>query len=365
MTGQLFKIVERWKFHPLAIVSPNDFTLGQSAGIEISDIVTDPCFSLYCLDFEKDLACWVRTPEGFDITKGSFIYISQFEHAQEMAITTISELEEIVSDIDLRNSKVTIIHSVGRCGSTLINRVFASQAQIFSLSEPDTITQICEALDSGRISRETASRLLPLVTKAALRPVPNATRRENVAIKLRSQCITISEHLIEAIPHANNIYLTRDPISWLLSAYRAFVPPDKVEDQEFKQMCEDFFSAFIPIVREERIESGPMSLAKVWILNWIHNTLSYREATERGGTFRVIDYSEIQADPRKVMASVFEHADVAEIDWAAVDVTLGLDSQADSPVARETVEGNQISDHHFKEAMGTLARYLPGEYAIQ
>ncbi|MDQ8184673.1 hypothetical protein [Pelagicoccus sp. SDUM812002] len=357
----LHKITDRWKFHPLAIVSPTDFTLGESQPIEISDIASDSRFSLYCLDFEEEQACWVRTPENIDITKGSFIYTTQFELAQEMAISSFDELADIVSGIDLKESNITIIHSVGRCGSTLINRVFASQPQIFSLSEPDTITQICEALGAERISTATAARLLPLVSKAVIRPVPGSTRRENVAIKLRSQCISIAEQLCEALPQAHNIYLKRSPENWLRSAYRAFVPPDKVDDREFKQMCEDIFAAFIPIVRAERIENEPMSLAKVWILNWIHNTLCYREASERGLSFLTLDYSEIQSNPRAAIGSIFAHAKVDNIDWDAVDATLVLDSQADSPVARASVKDNAITDHHFKEAMEVLAGYLPDE----
>ncbi len=362
MSATLYDIADRWKFHPLAIVTPSDFTLANPRPVDLATIANDPGYSLYCLDLGNASAVWVHTGPEVDVSKGSFFYSGQFQQADGVAITSIEELEEIVAGIDLAASKLTVIHSVGRCGSTLINRVYASQPQLFSLSEPDTFTQICLALGSNRISTGQAIRLLTSCLKAAIRPLPGNSRRDNVAIKLRSQCITLASHIVAAAPHTRNIYITRDPASWIRSAYRAFVPPEKAEDREFQQIFEDSFASFIPIVEQERSPDGPMCLAKVWMLNWIHNTLSYRDVLAKGIPFLTLDYADLKRDPRTAIESIFRFSGVYDTHWPAVDATLTQDSQSDSPLARETVKDNVIPADKFDTAMATLKRYLP-EYA--
>ena len=42
MSATLYNIEDRWKFHPLAIVTPSDFTLANPSSIELSTIADDP-----------------------------------------------------------------------------------------------------------------------------------------------------------------------------------------------------------------------------------------------------------------------------------------------------------------------------------
>ena len=105
-----------------------------------------------------------------------------------------------------------------------------------------------------------------------------------------------------------------------------------------------------------------MCLAKIWMLNWIHNTLAHREALENGIPFLTLDYADIKRDPRTAIESIFRFSEVDHIDWPAVDATLIRDSQSDSPIARETVRDNAIPKDKFDGAMATLKHYLP-EYA--
>lgn len=363
MKSLRFKITAREKEHDFMISDRGDFTLEEGVACDERMVLDNPCCTLYALDLEKGEACFVETPAAVDLTAAPFYFLGQFQNATHLVSISFDTFHELAEEIVVDDERLAFVHSVGRCGSTLVSKAFAAVPEICSVSEPDTLTQLVSFRSEGRMDEVQLERFARDCIRFACKPLAGAGDYTFWAIKFRSQCMEICDVLCQAFPRAKNLYLTREPVSWLESAYRAFVDPTVVEQEEVKQWYEDIFAGMYALVRELRVEGKPMPVWKVWLLNWIANVETKGRLAAAGISFCEADFSEIKRTPEEVVHRIFAACGLEIRDWSGVEAVLARDSQLGSSIARSEIndlskhlpEANRLAAIHLLQARGHLA----------
>lgn len=341
MPTQRHAILSRHKDHDLHLSRPTNFELGAGEPYDVDAIAADPQLSLHCLDFERRRALFAETDADADLLQSPFLFVAQFRKARAMVAAPFDELRRIADAAPLDPSRLILLHSVGRCGSTLVRNVLASQPSVCCLSEPDAFTQIVDAAGAGEISAAEAQELTELCARLCAKPMRGDRDAPHRAIKFRSQCVQIAGLLARAFPEARNLYIDREPLGWLESAYRAFVDPSQAQDPAYRLRFEDVFARMMPLVRERRVEGAPMPLWKIWLLNWISNTEAILKLREQGAPFLALSFEELNRDPEAAMRRIFEYCKIEYVDWQAARRALAADSQEGSVVARDAISDAQ------------------------
>ncbi|MHC4468987.1 MAG: hypothetical protein ACYSUZ_06435, partial [Planctomycetota bacterium] len=67
-----YLVLDRHKDHDFAISNTDDFTLGDSEAFDSRRLISDPRYSLYSLDFDRNAACFVELPYSVDLETKPF-----------------------------------------------------------------------------------------------------------------------------------------------------------------------------------------------------------------------------------------------------------------------------------------------------
>ena len=319
--------------------TPEDFKLGNTVTAQADIVLSNPCWSLYCLDLDKREALFVKTPEHIDLTQAAFLFQEQFKHALEVLIIDFETFHEIAATIRPGSASVVFVHSVGRCGSTLVSQVFSALPGVCGLSEPDPATQLTEWRGRRFLTDEELRVLAESATRFNCKPWPARKPDTHWVFKYRAQCIEIADWLMLAFPKAKQLFIRRQPLSWLESVFRAFVDARDSRDPAYIALFEEVWARYFPLIRSQQIAGKPMSVAKTWMHVWIAAREAHARHRAAGLPFYEFDYESLKADPERILNGVFEYCEIAVDDWSAIRVCLQKDSQAGSVIARDKVKG--------------------------
>ncbi len=139
-----------------SLAGPDHFDLKQEHSVPADALLTTPNLSLYSFDDETRRAVFVETSPKADLTTAPFYYRAQKEHARRIFAVpyeTFNTLAENLPD----PPRLVLLHSVGRCGSTLL----CSALGAFENREIGS-TQMISAIAVVPRSLATPCRLLPL-----------------------------------------------------------------------------------------------------------------------------------------------------------------------------------------------------------
>jgi len=352
------KITARYKWHDFELSKVEDFTLEPDTAIDAEQIVLNPDLTLYSLDLEKREAVFTETPEIIDLETAAFMFRGQFENATHVVTLPFDVFHTLAASFNPDAKNIVFIHSVGRCGSTLISKAFQTLQTVRSLSEPDAFTLIALWKGSQSISESELQQLTESSLRFCSKPMRGKQDCTRWAIKFRSQCIEIAALMDKAFPESKHLYLTRDPLSWLESVLRVFVDAEKVEDPEYIELFEKGVSGIYPLVRNMLSAEGPMSVSKLWLLNWISNKETQQACKSKGIRFGEADFSEIKATPRETIERLFNYCGIDITDWAPIELVLSKDSQAGSSIERsKTQRGDRaFPEYTREEAVQLLAK---------
>lgn len=356
MTGLRFEILDRYKELELMFADRGDFTLGEGRPFDAREILTNPRCTLYSLDVERREAIFVETPADVDLGAAPFYFIEQYRKATFLVSVSFDTFHELAEELVFDEKRLALVYSVGRCGSTLVSKAFEAVPRVCSLSEPDTLTLLVCFRGSGRMEDAELQLFARDCIRFACKPLAFSEDCDFWAIKFRSQCLEICDLLDRSFPKATNLYLTRDPVSWIESAYRAFVDPESVDDEGTKQFLEDVFAGMYGLIREVRIPGKPMPVWKVWLYNWIANVETRLRLGESGVAFCEASFAEIKRDPEAVMRRLFDACCIELEDWTPVHAALVRDSQEGSGIAQSLINdaARRLPDRNREEAIELL-----------
>ena len=95
------------------------FRLLRTGEVSAETLLNNPQITIYAFDDEGQRAVFVETPPGINLTAAPFYYLAQKEHAERvytLPYKTFNDLARTLPD----PTHLVLLHSVGRCGSTLL-----------------------------------------------------------------------------------------------------------------------------------------------------------------------------------------------------------------------------------------------------
>ena len=216
MTAQLHDISAKVKDNVFNLARGSDFTLATQQDVSVEMAISSPDWSLYTLDFERDIAVFVELPPGSDLSEAVLAYKTQYELAQRAITMPLDAMIALAKKVQPL-PKLAFLFSTARCGSTLASKIMGQIPGVWSLSEPEFLTNITYArrdLDPAR-----AKALILAGTRLICRP-PLSRLVDTVVIKPRSEPIAIAEWIVQALPDAHHAFLYRDAEGFVNSVHR-------------------------------------------------------------------------------------------------------------------------------------------------
>lgn len=157
MTATKLQIIARERAHVGVITSLADFEWAAAQDIDAEILLTNPDFSLYCLDNERRRAVFTALPTGIDLSRVPFMYQAQFDHTEYLVALPYREFFQLAEQIPAINRKLLCLHNIERCGSTVLARALNEIDGSMSLSEPDVLTNFV-SLRSTCLSEQIGAR---------------------------------------------------------------------------------------------------------------------------------------------------------------------------------------------------------------
>ncbi len=332
MVTRRLVIKETHRPRPIAVVGPTDFVTEPASEIEPSEVLRDPKFSPYCFDRENDTAIFVEADDPAAVDRAAFYYQAQVEHAIGLVSMPLEVFHRIAEQIPEPPKGLILIHSVGRCGSTLLSKVLEAVPSVHSLSEPDDLTQMIELRKAS--SDEWMLKLLSSSVKWRCKPRSGPTA-DHVAIKMRSEVLGLADLIGSSFREAKHFFLYRDAVSWMRTLFRGYPVDRDVYDPELNRKVEESWSHTLSLVQEYRREEAPMNQVQIRILAWITCMEGYLRLVEMGVPIRAARFEDLTLDPIPILEQFLAFCGIDGVDWSVIQEVLGRDSQAGTLYDRE------------------------------
>jgi len=362
MQADVFEIAAREKANLFHTAAADDFTLTAVDAVDAHTILEDPNISLYCLDPPNRLALFVEVPDVDVLLAAPFFYVGQFEQAIRVFKVPYATLERLADAVTLDDRRLVLIHSMGRCGSTLMSTALGHLEETLCVSEPDVFTQLAELRDPAGSNAVEISRMVRSCLLLTCKP-----HRERVqpwrVVKFRSFVITLGEQLHAHFPRARTLFLYRHPEPWGRSVARAFggdVRPTKTlllgawkESARVLQKVRQY-----PLSDPADISVG-LFVGIIW-LSFMERCLELQQA---GLTILPVRYEDLSANPRAVTAKVLDFCAIPNVDLDEFGDLFRKDSQAATPLSRQALK--QVSWELDPTDLAAIRQVIAGEPRIK
>lgn len=355
MNANVLEISARKRQNPVGLADPADFEFIEGAAIDPQIVVTDPLISLYCLDHANRRALFVETQPGVDLTQAPFFYQAQYENTVRLIGVPYETLHQLASHISLASSRLILVYSVGRSGSTLLGAALNAIEGIVSLSEPDVFTQLVALRQLYGVNEAEISKLVQSCTKLLCKATEQTPNPTAWVIKFRSFVIELGDLLYPHFPQAKSIFLYRHAEGYMASSMRAFV--GTIDTPEYRTVVQGWLSTLVPSIAKHVREEGPLlssSSLSAWL--WIRTIERYIQLKQEGMPGIAIRYEDLKANPQETIQTIMEYTGLSPDNMAAVYQVFEQDSQAGSAISQENMRQNkfELTDAHKSDLAQAL-----------
>ncbi len=322
MEARVFAIEERLKSVVPGPVGAANFKLGDERAFNAERLLSDPNFSLYCLDFENHHAYFTETPPDCDLSRVPFMYQAQYQLSTHLVRISFDTLHRLSSEVHYAQSKLLLIYSVGRCGSTLVSRALNEVEGIDSLSEPDTFTQLLPNRGSEALSYDERAALLRSCT--ALQCAPGLARGKDVfALKFRSDVTHLAPLFYSLLPQAKLVFLYRNAEPWARSNWR------------YVQVA--FPGVAGTSVDSPRPDWNGRTMLESLAMRWLGPMQTIQEMLQQGIPLFIARYEELTSHPHEVLGKMFAHCGLGSRTVGSLDTVLTQDAQEGTVLSRASL----------------------------
>ncbi|MEW6378274.1 MAG: hypothetical protein AB1611_01570 [bacterium] len=322
MSAKVLHIKRKLSLPPESWARFSNFRCQEGESIDPGVIISNPDISPYCLDDPGKRVIFVETSPGIDLSKAPFYYQAQFQHAIRLVAVSYEDIHSLARAMGDPFDNLILIYSVGRCGSTLLSRVFNQVPGVVSLSEPDIFTQVVGLRNPDGSRDSELSRLLRDCTRILGKPGAGG-RKPNLAIKFRSFGIELGDLMHGIFPQARNIFLYRNAEDVIESLIRAFGDQGfwgrtfRAAQQShlarfwlrlFIARRKKSMSRLIPLIQDYPSRAykdlGSVGIALIMWLSVMHR---YLDLYRRGVPMIGLRYEDLIARPHEVVKALFEY----------------------------------------------------------
>jgi hypothetical protein len=334
MITRRLNIKENNRSRAISIVSPDDFSYEPGPEIAPDLILADPRFSLYCFDPINNAAIFAECEDPSAVDRAVFYYQGQAEHAIGLASMPLEIFHRVARQLPIEQERIIFVHSVGRCGSTLLSKVLQAVPSVHSLSEPDDLTQIGNLRVTGTLTDAEICDLLSSSIRWRFK-ARTGEPAQFLAVKPRSEVMGLADLLGPLFPEAKHFFLYRNGLAWMRSLFRGFSADRDVYDVEKNREMAQSWARNVPLVREFISDGASLNPVQIRILAWISCTEAYLGLAEMPIPTCAAKFEDLTAHPVPVLKQFLEFCEISDLDWPAIEEVLGRDSQAGSIYDRE------------------------------
>jgi Sulfotransferase family len=327
--AKILQIHGRRRTNPTQLVSREDFALRELDGQSDDEVSTavfgNTNIAPYCLDHESRQVIFAETPPDVDVSLAPFYYQGQFEAATRLIATPYDLAHQIAMRTGARFEELVLLYSVGRCGSTLISKLWQQVQDTYSVSEPDVFTHISQLRDGHQLNDGEAAQLLETAVRLLYQPRRAGTR---FVVKFRARCIDLAELMYSLFPPAKLLFMYRNAFDCIDSHVRVF-GDEPVDEPTFRR-------AF-PLARDAAADychrlgrlGGPL-------VSWADGMQRYLAMRERGLPFAAVRYEDLARDPQRSIAQLLRHCAAPALSSEQISEVMAGDVQAGTKVARNS-----------------------------
>jgi hypothetical protein len=312
-------------------------------------ILENPHITLYGLDFENRQAVFVETPADVDLSQAPFTVITQFEKAKRVLTISFETMIQLAKSVTIEDSRLILIYSVGRCGSTLASQIFAQIPGVINISEPYALMQLVIARNTKAAKDDDLVALL----EASIRLLCKTAAEAAWVVKGQSFVIELGDWLHRIYPHTRNLFLYRHAETWLRSGLRAYSSGPELPEEEHRareSQRRALLGSLVPLIAQVDA-SQPLSHAGMLSLMWLRAMERYVQYWAMGMEMLAIRYASWLSAPRKTAEAMLAYCQCKPTDMTAVYEALDRDSQAGTHLSRDALEerGRVITESEMEE----------------
>lgn len=342
-----------------------DFEMELESSIDIEAFLRRRSLSPYCVDFENKLVAFVETSPNTDLFEAPLYYHSQYEHAKKVYLMPFEAFLTFKCDT-ICDKKSVLIYSVGRCGSTLLSKIFKSVSGICSISEPDVYMQIQLLRMRKAIDENEARGLINSSTAFLWRSIDFDTTRLFV-IKFKSHVIKIHRTLSDAIPNSKSIFIYRNAIDVVQSYDRIFGYPYtkkrwifrfpflsrlyRARKRRYYGRNINFFDQYKTFIRNGTPYDiiNDLGHCGIYLLEWLSKVNSYLELKKYNSDIIALRYEDLIANPREMIRAIFDYCGISNEEIESACKAIRLDAHSGTNLARNPMPRYKLDK---KDRMG-------------
>ncbi len=284
-----------------------DFDYVEGENIESQTVLENPNISLYCLDPQNQRAIFVETPENMDLADTPFFFKAQYKYALRLIAVPYEHCHQLAKSIENSIQQLVLIYYVGRCGSTLLSKIFNQVDTVVSLSEPGIFCDQIIALrePNGSLDDELAEILRSCIL---LQCKPTTTINPSpYVLKHSAFSIQIGDLIYKLFPDAKVIFLYRNAED-AVSSFINWMKNSPSKNQNI-QLNANLYTKFIPLLETyaESIDFTDSDSTDIYTLMWLSIMERYLEFYRKNMEICAVRYEDLVASKQQVVTSLFEY----------------------------------------------------------
>ena len=320
--------------------------------------------SLYCYDVPSQQAIFVQTPTAIDLTEAAFFYQAQYQHASQLICVPKSEFIALGNAAPNPKNPVIMLHSVGRCGSTLLSQVYHSLPNTVSLSEPDIFSNFLFMRDSNGRDDAHILTLLQATLKLLLKALPQQNP-DHWAIKFRSSGFEIADLINQATPAVINLFLYRNITDRTRSAIRAFDLQANASQKLNGSILQRWLK-LVPALKKYQRQAkwGRLDKIDLSILAWFSRMEQYLTLHQQNVPIQAVRYEDLIAEPQQVIEALLAYSGFSAALASHTLHVFNKDSQAGSSLGKQAIKDRSAKELSPKQVQ-QIQHYLKKHPSIK
>ncbi|MFY1634917.1 sulfotransferase [Solwaraspora sp. WMMB335] len=352
MNAQVLRILDKVAPSEFFPAVPQNFVVRPDGQLPARDLLYRPDVSLYCLDTDDQLAYFVETTPGVDLTMAPFLYLAQYQHARQLFTVPYDTLHRIAGEVP-DPARLICVYSVGRCGSTAVSHALGAVCGVRSYSEPDVFTQIAVLRYEDPARDDEYAKLIRSCTRLLGRGAGT------LSVKFRAGGIHLADLFQQVFPDARSLFLYRHAERWLESMHEGFTAhlPGPQERQTFLRYVVAQAPLLMPFaVRHQR----QPTTVEAYLLTWLSTMDTGLRLSRAGGSLLPVRYEDFTADPIATLAALLAYCGLPADEIDVAYETLEADSQAGTLLSRanrQRAGTPALRDEEYAQARAVLAEH--------
>lgn len=216
-SARVYHVLGRFKYHEGLF----DYSYGVEDMLLLSERYDHPSIvlrdNITLWNISSREAVFVDCGE-FDVFSedAAFMHVSQYYQAVKVITIPLESFKLVSSQITVPKCPIIHIKNHGRCGSTLMYRIFQTIPNCLSMSEPYALVQLAELSRKRTFSSDELIKLCKSVMKCLFKHA-NDRKTDIICMTALSMDIFIGDVMSDAWPTMKHIYLYRQPINFVYS----------------------------------------------------------------------------------------------------------------------------------------------------